>query len=127
LTVFAAALEPIQVVSLTVGIIGGTIIGLGAMFVLFEKVTGSLGRWFERHFKESLEPTNDRITELGQQVEHADAYNRHHLGPNGDTMPVHMRLKVVEQQVALVSAQDERMRRLIQGMVDLGPDTEPDE
>jgi hypothetical protein len=40
---------------------------------------------------------------------------------------VHMRLKAVEQQVALVSAQDERLRRLIQGMIDLGPDTEPDE
>ncbi len=122
--VFAAELEPIQVVSLTVGIIGGTIIGLGAMFVLFEKVTGSLGRWFERHFKESLEPTNERISDLGKQVEHADDYNRYHLGPNGDAMPVHMRLKVVEQQVALVSAQDERMRRLIQGIVDLGPDTD---
>ncbi len=94
------------------------------MFVLFEKVTGSLGRWFERHFKESLEPTNERISDLGKQVEHADDYNRYHLGPNGDAMPVHMRLKVVEQQVALVSAQDERMRRLIQGIVDLGPDTD---
>ena len=124
---FAAELEPIQVVSLTVGIIGGTIIGLGAMFVLFEKITGSLGRWFERHFKESLEPTNDRITEIGQQVEYADAYNRHHLGPNGTSMPVHMRLKVVETQVALVQAQDERLRRLIQGMIDLGPDKDTDE
>ena len=124
---FAAELEPIQVISLTVGIIGGTIIGLGAMFVLFEKVTGSLGRWFERHFKESLEPTNDRISEIGQQVEYADAYNRHHLGPNGTSMPVHMRLKVVEQQVALVTAQDERLRRLIQGMIDLGPDKDTDE
>ena len=124
---FAAELEPIQVISLTVGIIGGTIIGLGAMFVLFEKITGSLGRWFERHFKESLEPTNDRITEIGQQVEYADAYNRHHLGPNGTSMPVHMRLKVVETQVALVQAQDERLRRLIQGMIDLGPDKDTDE
>jgi len=122
-----AELETIQVVSLTVGIVAVSIAGVASLIVVLEKITGSLGRWFERHFKESLEPTNDRITEIGQQVEHADAYNRHHLGPNGDTMPVHMRLKVVEQQVALISAQDERMRRLIQGMVDLGPDTEPDE
>jgi len=120
----AAELETIQVVSLTVGIVAVSVAGVASLIVVLEKITGSLGRWFERHFKESLEPTNDRITELGQQVEHADAYNRHHLGPNGDTMPVHMRLKVVEQQVALVSAQDERMRRLIQGMVDLGPDTD---
>jgi len=111
---FAAELEPIQVVSLTVGIIGGTIIGLGAMFVLFEKVTGSLGRWFERHFKESLEPTNDQITELGQQVEHADAYNRYHLGPNGLAMPVHIRLEVVENRIAEIADQDGRLLRMMQ-------------
>ena len=124
---FAAELETIQVVSLTVGIVAVSVAGVASLIVIFEKITGGLGRWFERHFKESLHPTNERITELGQQVEYADAYNRHHLGPNGTSMPVHMRLKAVEQQVALVSAQDERLRRLIQGMIDLGPDTEPDE
>jgi hypothetical protein len=121
---FGAELEGIQVVSLTVGIVAVSIAGVASLIVVLEKITGSLGRWFERHFKESLHPTNEKITELGQQVEHADSYNRYHLGPNGDAMPVHMRLKVVEAQVALVSAQDERMRRLIQGIVDLGPDTD---
>ena len=124
---FAEQLEGIQVVSLTVGIVAVSIAGVASLIVVLEKITGSLGRWFERHFKESLHPTNEKITELGQQVEHADSYNRYHLGPNGDAMPVHMRLKVVEAQVALVSAQDERLRRLIQGIVDLGPDNEPDE
>ena len=124
---FAAELEGIQIVSLTVGIVAVSIAGVASLIVVLEKITGGLGRWFERHFKESLHPTNERITQLGQQVEYADAYNRHHLGPNGTSMPVHMRLKAVEQQVALVSAQDERLRRLIQGMIDLGPDTEPDE
>ena len=124
---FAAELETIQVVSLTVGIVAVSVAGVASLIVIFEKITGGLGRWFERHFKESLHPTNERITELGQQVEYADAYNRHHLGPNGTSMPVHMRLKAVEQQVALVSAQDERLRRLIQGMIDLGPDTDTDE
>jgi hypothetical protein len=123
-TVFAEQLEGIQIVSLTVGIVAISIAGVASLIVVLEKITGGLGRWFERHFKESLHPTNEKITELGQQVEHADNYNRYHLGPNGDAMPVHMRLKVVEQQVALVSAQDERLRRLIQGMVDLGPDTD---
>jgi len=125
--VFAAELETIQVVSLTVGIVAVSVAGVASLIVILEKVTGSLGRWFERHFKESLEPTNERIIEIGQQVEYADAYNRHHLGPNGTSMPVHMRLKVVEQQVALISAQDERLRRLIQGMIDLGPDKDTDE
>ena len=121
---FAEQLQGIQVVSLTVGIVAVSIAGVASLIVVLEKITGGLGRWFERHFKESLHPTNERIIELGQQVGHADAYNRYHLGPNGDAMPVHMRLKVVEAQVALVSAQDERMRRMIQGMVDLGPDTD---
>ena len=121
---FAEQLQGIQVVSLTVGIVAISIAGVASLIVVLEKITGGLGRWFERHFKESLHPTNEKITELGQQVVHADNYNRYHLGPNGDAMPVHMRLKVVETQVALVSAQDERMRRLIQGMVDLGPDTD---
>ena len=111
---FAAELEPIQVVSLTVGIIGGTIIGLGAMFVLFEKITGSLGRWFERHFKESLEPTNERISDLAQQVEHADQYNRFHLGPNGMTQPIHQRLQVVEKRMAEIADQDGRLLRMMQ-------------
>ncbi len=124
MTVFAEQLQSIQVVSLTVGIVAISIAGVASLIVVLEKITGGLGRWFERHFKESLHPTNEKITELGQQVVHADNYNRYHLGPNGDAMPVHMRLKVVEAQVALVSAQDERMRRLIQGMVDLGPDTD---
>ena len=127
MTVFAEQLEGIQIVSLTVGIVAISIAGVASLIVVLEKITGSLGRWFERHFKESLEPTNEKITELGQQVVPADNYNRYHLGPNGDAMPVHMRLKVVEAQVALVSAQDERLRRLIQGIVDLGPDNEPDE
>jgi len=109
-----AELEPIQVASLTVGIIGGVVVGMGAMFVLFEKVTGSLGRWFERHFKESLEPTNDRITDLGQQVEHADQYNRYHLGPNGLAPPIHVRLKVVEDRMAQISDQDGRLLRMMQ-------------
>ena len=122
-----AQLETLQTISLMVGILGIFTAGVASLIVIIEKITGSLGRWFERHFKESLHPTNEKITELGQQVIHADNYNRYHLGPNGDTMPVHMRLKVVEQQVALVSAQDERLRRLIQGMIDLGPDNKPDE
>ncbi len=109
-----AVLEPIQVASLTVGIIGGVVVGMGAMFVLFEKITGSLGRWFERHFKESLHPTNNRISDLAGQVEHADAYNRFHLGPNGVTTPIHMRLQVVEKRMAEIADQDGRLLRMMQ-------------
>jgi hypothetical protein len=109
-----AELEPIQVASLTVGIIGGVVVGMGAMFVLFEKITGSLGRWFERHFKESLQPTNERLGELAAEVKHADAYNRFHLGPNGVTVPIHQRLQVVEKRMAEIAEQDGRLLRMMQ-------------
>jgi hypothetical protein len=51
---FAAELEAIQVVSLTVGMVGILTAGVASLFVIFEKITGSLGRWFERHFRDSL-------------------------------------------------------------------------
>ena len=114
MTVFAAELETIQVVSLTVGIVAVSVAGVASLIVILEKITGSLGRWFERHFKESLHPTNERITELGQQVEYADAYNRHHLGPNGTSMPVHIRLEVVENRIAEIADQDGRLLRMMQ-------------
>ena len=114
MTVFAAELETIQVVSLTVGIVAVSVAGVASLIVILEKITGSLGRWFERHFKESLEPTNERITELGQQVEYADAYNRHHLGPNGTSIPVHIRLEVVENRIAEIADQDGRLLRMMQ-------------
>jgi hypothetical protein len=96
---FAAELEGIQVVSLTVGIIVAIAAGTAAVFVIFEKITGSLGRWFERHFRDSLEPTNEAIADLRSETRSADLYNRHHLGPNGTTMPMHLRLKDVERTV----------------------------
>ena len=113
---FAAELEGIQIVSLTVGIVAISIAGVASLIVVLEKITGSLGRWFERHFKESLEPTNDQITELGQQVEHADAYNRYHLGPNGLAPPIHVRLQIVETRMAEISDQDGRLLRMMQAV-----------
>jgi hypothetical protein len=89
---------------------------LVALFVLFEKVTGSFGRWFERHFKESLHPTHERISELAEQIQHADAYNRFHLGPNGITTPIHMRLQEVETRMAAISDQDGRLLRMMQAV-----------
>ena len=108
------ALETIQTVSITMGIIVAIATLTVALFVIFEKVTGGLGRWFERHFKESLHPTNERISGLAQQVEHADTYNRFHLGPNGVTTPIHQRLQVVEKRMAEIADQDGRLLRMMQ-------------
>ena len=108
------ALETIQIVSITMGILLAIASLFVALFVIFEKVTGGLGRWFERHFKESLEPTNERISGLADQVEHADQYNRFHLGPNGITTPIHQRLQVVEKRMAEIADQDGRLLRMMQ-------------
>jgi hypothetical protein len=112
-TVFAV-LETIQIVSISMGILLAIASLIVALFVIFEKVTGSLGRWFERRFRESLEPTNEQITELGQQVEHADAYNRYHLGPNGLALPIHLRLQDVEKRISEIADQDGRLLRMMQ-------------
>lgn len=114
---FAAELEPLQVVSLSIGIVAVAIAGVASTIVVFEKITGSLGRWFERHFRESLEPTNSTIQDLRQEVWAADSYNRYHLGPNGDSDPIHKRIGAVEAQVELLAAQDDRLRQMLQAVI----------
>ena len=121
---FAAELEGIQVVSLTVGIIVAIAAGTASVFVIFEKITGSFGRWFERHFRDSLEPTNEAIADLRSETRSADLYNRHHLGPNGSTMPMHLRLKDVERTVSQLSAQDDRLKSLLEQIIQAEPEEE---
>ena len=119
-----AELETIQVVSLTVGMVGILTAGVASLFVIFEKITGSLGRWFERHFRDSLEPTNEAIADLRSETKSADTYNRYHLGPNGATMPMHLRLKDVERTVSQLSAQDDRLRSLLEQIIQAEPEDE---
>jgi hypothetical protein len=119
-----AELEGIQVVSLTVGIIVAIAAGTASVFVIFEKITGSFGRWFERHFRDSLEPTNEVLAEIRTETRAADSYNRYHLGPNGATMPIHLRLRDVERTVSQLSAQDDRLRGLLQQIIDAEPEDE---
>ncbi len=59
--------------------------GVTAILVLGEKTTGILGRWFQRQYREA-----------SQQ---ADALVRYHLGPNGSTMPMHVRIQNLESDV----------------------------
>ena len=120
----AAELETIQIISITVGIIVAIAAGTASVFVIFEKITGSLGRWFERHFRDSLEPTNEAIADLRSETKSADAYNRYHLGPNGATMPMHLRLKDVERTVSQLSAQDDRLRNLLEQIIQAEPEDE---
>jgi hypothetical protein len=53
--------------------------------------------WFRRHLSESLgEWIKERVTEASS--DHYE-YVRYHLGPNGDTKPIHARLQDVERAV----------------------------
>lgn len=72
------------------GVFTAVVTGLIGLFVLMEKITGALGRWFQRQFKAAAEPHN--------------AYVAYHLGPNGDTTPIHIRLEHVEEDVARLKA-----------------------
>ena len=106
----------------TVIAIAGTIAICTGAFLLFEKVTGAIGAWFERRFSNSLEPTQDALADVKQSLENSDAYQRYHLGPNGTHEPVWKRLRSVEVQVQMLTDREERIRKLIT-LVD--PDPEP--
>lgn len=107
----------------TIVAVAGTIAVLTGSFLLFEKVTGAIGTWFERRFSKSLEPTHDSLAEVKQSLSASDAYQRYHLGPNGTYEPVWKRLKAVEQQVQVIAERDQKIRDLI-SMINPDDDSE---
>jgi hypothetical protein len=63
----------------------GVVVGAAtATLILAEKVTGLLGRWMRRQVKEVIRPTEGRVL--------------HHLGENGDTVPMHHRMSMFERR-----------------------------
>lgn len=65
-----------------VGVVAGAVVGV---MVLLEKVTGLLGRWVQRQVEEGTASLK--------------SLTRHHLGENGDTVPVHHRITEIEQKI----------------------------
>jgi hypothetical protein len=66
-----------------VGVVAGAMVGL---FALLERVTGWLGAWVRRQVTEVIRPTESIV--------------RHHLGPNGDTVPIHHRIGRLEGKLS---------------------------
>jgi hypothetical protein len=66
-----------------VGVVAGATVGVLA---LMERVTGWFGTWVRRQVTEAIRPTEGIV--------------RHHLGPNGDTVPIHHRLGMLEQKLS---------------------------
>jgi hypothetical protein len=79
-------LHPVVMVIIQVGAIATA---LTALFVLSERLWSPTKRWLERIL---TDPVIERMDE------HQD-YVRHHLGPNGDTPPIHQRLTHLEKTV----------------------------
>lgn len=69
--------------------IGGVATALTAVFIFVERVWSPAKRWLERIL---TEPIIERIDEH-------ERYVQHHLGPNGNTPPIHQRLANVEASV----------------------------
>jgi len=110
-----------------------------ALFVLFEKFTGAMGRWASRQvsigvepLKEDVEKNNLALLEhqesttaymeasaaaIDQRLTNIDNYQRYHLGPNGTATPIHERLSDLERGLRAISATDVE-RRKFQEFVD---------
>ena len=110
-----------------------------ALFVLFEKFTGAMGRWASRQVSIGVEPLKDDVEKnnlalLAHQESSAsymevsaaaiekrlagiDHYQRYHLGPNDTTKPVHERISDLERGLQAIAA-TEVERRKFQDFVD---------
>jgi hypothetical protein len=77
-----------------IGVAVGAAVGVIA---LGEKITGLLGRWVRRQVVEATAPI--------------EGVTRHHLGPNGDTIPLHHRFASTEQKVAAIEQKIEKIER----------------
>jgi hypothetical protein len=86
-------------VSAVVVLVASVIAVTTGLFVLFEKLTGSSARWFERRLAVGMKPTVEALEAL-------ERYQRYHLGPNGDTDAIHRRLGNVEKQLVELRFRD---------------------
>jgi hypothetical protein len=87
------ALETIQTISITIGILVGVASLIVALFAIFEKITGFTARWAGRQVAIGVQPLHNSIEELA-------TYTRHHLGPNGVTMPLHHKVNLQTESLA---------------------------
>ena len=104
-----------------------------ALFVLFEKFTGAMGRWASRQvsigvepLKEDIEKNNLALLEhqnsttaymesssaaIEERLANIDHYQRYHLGPNDTTKPVHERITDLERGLQSVAATEVERRK----------------
>lgn len=110
-----------------------------ALFVLFEKFTGAMGRWASRQVSIGVEPLKEDVEKnnlallahqesttvymeasaeiIDKRLTAIDNYQRYHLGPNGTATPIHERLADLERGLNIIAATDDE-RRKFQDFVD---------
>lgn len=85
----------------------GVVVGCAvALLTLGEKITGIGQRWLARGVEAGVRSLREDINDLrADQLETTESladhkrYTRYHLGPNGDSIPVHARIAEVERVV----------------------------
>lgn len=104
-----------------------------ALFVLFEKLTGAMGRWASRQVSIGVEPLKDDVENnnrallehqeststymetsaaaIEERLANIDNYQRYHLGPNGTATPIHKRLTDLERGLESITATEAERRK----------------
>jgi hypothetical protein len=58
--------------------------------------TAPAGRWFRSEVQEANTDLSAAVEDLREQFDEHRTYVGYHLGPNGDTTPIHERLRTLE-------------------------------
>lgn len=63
------------------------VLGISAVVATITQAFRGFKRWL----------TVELVDPLSQKIDHLDSYARHHLGPNGDSPPLHEQVKEVRE------------------------------
>lgn len=95
-----------QILSDTAAFIGATTVILGGITAIVTRrpfkwlwrtvVSDPFGHWFHQRSIEANKPLIAAIEENREALEQHREYVQYHLGPNGETRPIHVRLQHLE-------------------------------
>lgn len=107
----AAAAGPLEMAGALALVLGVVI----ALFTVAEKITGLGERWLSRGVESGTRPLREDVNDMKVQarelhvaLEELERYSRHHMGPNGDSEPLHKQVKAI--QVSLGETKNEQAR-----------------